>query len=76
MSESLVFMMGEFEATFPTDRQYAKNHCGPSHCQPQSEQCDSALPLTQWRLLQDVYFLDWAIDRACQLERAARDWRH
>ena len=26
MSEPLVFMMGEFEAQFPTDRKYATNH--------------------------------------------------
>ena len=26
MSAELVFMMGNFEATFPTDRLYAKNH--------------------------------------------------
>ena len=26
MSDSLVFMMGEFEAHFPTDRKYANNH--------------------------------------------------
>ena len=26
MSDHLVFAMGEFEALFPTDRHYAKNH--------------------------------------------------
>ena len=26
MSDVLTFMMGEFEAEFPTDRSYAKNH--------------------------------------------------
>ena len=26
MIDALTFMMGEFEASFPTDRRYAKNH--------------------------------------------------
>lgn len=59
MSDALAFMMGEFRAEFPIDRFYADNHMW-------------ALPLdgvirfgfTAYavRLLQDVYFLDWAFD--------------
>ncbi len=52
-------MMGEYEAEFPTDRRYARNHMW-------------ALPLGNdryrfgfaayaVRLLQDVYFLDWEV---------------
>ena len=65
MSDSQVFMMGEFPAEFPNDRQYAKNHMW-------------ALPVSQHtyrfgftayavRLLQDVYFLDWIVDAPSQL---------
>ena len=65
MSGSLTFMMGEFEAIFPTDRQYAKNHMW-----------GLAQDATLWRfgftayavrLLQDVYFLDWTVDEGVQL---------
>ncbi|MEQ1903837.1 MAG: glycine cleavage system protein H [Pirellulaceae bacterium] len=60
MTETLVFMMGEFKAEFPVDRQYARNHMWAS---AQSD--------TKWRfgftayavrLLQDVYFLEWQQD--------------
>jgi glycine cleavage system H protein len=65
MSGSLTFWMGKYEATFPTDRLYAKNHMW-------------ALPqdggvirfgFTAYavRLLQDVYFLDWSIDAPTDL---------
>jgi len=59
MSESLVFMMGEFEATFPTDRMYAKNHMW---AQAAGEVYRFGFTAYAVRLLQDVYFLDWAID--------------
>lgn len=76
MSDPLVFMMGEFEALIPTDRMYAKNHMWAMHTNPQSAigNRQSAIRNPQsnlWRfgfaayavrLLQDVYFLDWAID--------------
>jgi glycine cleavage system H protein len=66
----LVFMMGEFAASFPTDRLYASNHMW-------------ALPgggnryrfgFTAYavRLLQDVYFLEWNVDAGAALrERQA-----
>ncbi|QDU98286.1 glycine cleavage system protein H [Lignipirellula cremea] len=59
MSDSLVFMMGEFEATFPTDRKYAKNHMW---AQPQGDTYRFGFSAYAVRLLQDVYFLDWSID--------------
>jgi glycine cleavage system H protein len=60
MTDPLVFMMGQHQASFPQDRSYAKNHMW-------------ALPMANatWRfgfsayavrLLQDVYFLDFAIE--------------
>lgn len=69
MSEPLVFMMGEFEAHFPTDRQYAKNHMWAL---PQSDSsCRFGFTAYAVRLLQDVYFLEWMVDSDVQL--AARD---
>ena len=61
MSDELVFMMGEFEARFPTDRQYARNHMW-------AQQLDGVFRFGfaayAVRLLQDVYFLDWSVDAA------------
>lgn len=59
-TEPLAFMMGEYEARFPTHLLYASNHMW-------------AFPVTEdrlrfgltgyaVRLLQDVYFLDWIVD--------------
>jgi len=58
--QQLTFMMGEFEAVFPNDRQYHRNHMW-SQQQPSGEE---RFGFTAYavRLLQDVYFLDWAID--------------
>ena len=61
--------MGEFEATFPTDRLYAKNHMW-ALAMPAEGDSQAGNPVRQWRfglsayavrLLQDVYFLDWEI---------------
>ena len=67
MSDPLVFMMGEFAAEFPTDRQYAKNHMWAF---------DLGERLTRFgftayavRLLQDVYFLEWMVDANTRLEQ-------
>jgi glycine cleavage system H protein len=57
MAEELIFMMGEFEARFPADRLYAKNHMW---AQPQASgaiRCGFGAYAV--RLLQDVYFLEW-----------------
>lgn len=54
------FMMGEFVAEFPVDRQYH-----PNHMWSQSQDGGSRrFGFTAYavRLLQDVYFLDWAMD--------------
>jgi glycine cleavage system H protein len=66
MSAELVFMMGNFEAVFPCDRLYAKNHMW---AQATGEQ-RFRLGLTAYavRLLQDVYFLDLTIESGMQLK--------
>ena len=66
MSDGLVFMMGEFEARFPTDRQYAKNHMW---AQRRSDVWRFGFTAYAVRLLQDVYFLDWAIDAPAALDQ-------
>ena len=64
MSGSLTFLMGKFEAEFPTDRLYAKNHMW-------GQQRDSVVRFgfTAYavRLLQDVYFLDWSLAAPAEL---------
>ena len=56
----LVFMMGSFEARFPTDRLYAKNHMWAELREPSVYRC--GLTAYAVRLLQDVYFLDLVIE--------------
>ena len=56
---NLVFRMGEFEAHFPTDRQYAKNHMW---AQERKDGWRFGFAAYAVRLLQDVYFLDWTVD--------------
>jgi len=67
MSE-LTFMMGQFAATFPTDRLYARNHMWGQVREPRAS-ATGVPPLLRFgftayavRLLQDVYFLDWSVD--------------
>lgn len=64
MSDHLVFMMGEFEAGFPTDRRYAKNHMWALE---QGETVRIGFSAYAVRLLQDVYFLDWHVEPETQL---------
>jgi glycine cleavage system H protein len=63
MSER-VFMMGEFEATFPTDREYCSNHMWAQRVGDVTRFGFTAYAV---RLLQDVYFLEWSIDEDCDL---------
>ena len=67
MSDSLVFMMGEFEAQFPTDRQYAKNHMWASALDDGTSLWRFGFTAYAVRLLQDVYFLDWIVDAPAEL---------
>lgn len=59
-ANELAFMMGQFEARFPTDRQYARNHMWAQR-QPDGL-VRFGFTAYAVRLLQDVYFLDWTID--------------
>lgn len=65
MSESLVFMMGKFEANFPTDRQYSKNHLWATRSGSAFRFGFSAYAV---RLLQDVYFLEWQVDEGATIK--------
>lgn len=59
-------MMGEFEAEFPTDRLYAKNHMW---ARPVDEsRVQFGFTAYAVRLLQDVYFLDWLLEAPARLE--------
>ena len=64
MSAPLKFLMGNFEAEFPTDRQYARNHMW---AQPRGDVLRFGFTAYAVRLLQDVYFLDWTVDEGTQL---------
>lgn len=66
MSAELVFMMGNFEALFPTDRQYAKNHMW-AHASGENR-FRLGLGAYAVRLLQDVYFLDLTIESGMVLK--------
>lgn len=61
--DSFSFAMGEFEATFPTDRQYAKNHMWARRTGAEDDFVwRFGLTAYAVRLLQDVYFLEWELD--------------
>jgi glycine cleavage system H protein len=59
MSDSLMFMMGKYEARFPTDRLYAENHLWLQEAAGGFRVGFTAYSV---RLLQDVYFLEWSVD--------------
>jgi glycine cleavage system H protein len=66
MSDSLSFMMGDFEAIIPCDRHYAKNHMW-------AEIKDDGLVRFGFsayavRLLQDVYFLEFSVEPLADLQ--------
>jgi glycine cleavage system H protein len=65
MSE-LVFMMGEFEARFPTDRQYCTNHMWARGLGKVTRFGFTAYAV---RLLQDVYFLEWSVEEDSQVSQ-------
>ena len=58
-------MMGEYEAEFPTDRQYARNHMWAQSVGEDRYRFGFAAYAV--RLLQDVYFLDWEVATGTQL---------
>jgi len=62
----LVFMMGQFEAKFPRDRNYAMNHMWASPKKGGSFRVGFTAYAV--RLLQDVYFLEWTVDEGAWVE--------
>lgn len=75
--QSLTFMMGEFEAEFPIDRLYAKNHMWVERGDQSLEPAAAAGTVVRFgfgayavRLLQDVYFLDWLIDAPARVKES------
>ena len=60
----LTFLMGNFAAEFPLDRQYAKNHMWARQSGGVWRFGFSAYAV---RLLQDVYFLDWSVECGADL---------
>ena len=64
MSPALIFPMGRYEAEFPTDRQYARNHMW---AQRRGEVIRFGFTAYAVRLMQDVYFLDWTVEPGARL---------
>jgi glycine cleavage system H protein len=64
VSAPLTFLMGNFEAEFPTDRHYARNHMW---AQRQGDAIRFGFTAYAVRLLQDVYFLDWIVGEGTTL---------
>jgi len=60
----LTFLMGKFAAEFPTDRRYAKNHMWGER---RGDCLRFGFTAYAVRLLQDVYFLDWAVAAGASL---------
>ena len=61
----LVFLMGQYKAALPTDRQYATNHMW---AQPRGDGYRFGFTAYAVRLMQDVYFLDWTVDEGSQVD--------
>lgn len=59
MSEQLIFLMGKYEARFPTDRLYVRHHMW---FQATAGAYRVGFTAFAVRMLQDVYFLDWSIE--------------
>ncbi len=74
MSTEVLFMMGEYEARFPTDRLYGKNHMWAQPATAAKEKGGAegvlrfGLSAYAVRLLQDVYFLDLTVEPGMQLK--------
>ena len=65
-SEFVYFMMGEFQAEFPVDRRYAKNHMWAFS--QEENRYRFGFGAYAVRLLQDVYFLDWDLPAGTKVE--------
>ena len=65
MTGDLVFMMGQYQALFPKDRLYCRNHMWAQWRAGSSFRFGFAAYAV--RLLQDVYFLEWHVDEGVAL---------
>ena len=65
MALDLSFWMGRYEARFPVDRLYARNHMWAVRA---GEAWRFGFSAYAVRLLQDVYFLDWMIEEGMTLD--------
>lgn len=61
-NDALSFQMGTYEAKFPIDRVYSKNHLWLKALAERPDQYRVGLTAYSVRLLRDVYFLDWSVD--------------
>src|SRR5579872_6305516 len=68
MADEMVFMMGNFPAKLPGDRSYSDNHLWLKQEQDVWQVGFTAYSV---RLLQDVYFLQWAIEPKTRVRRRA-----
>lgn len=59
MPEPLTFMMGNYKASVPADRRYGSNHMW---LRADGDALQAGLTAYAVRLLQEIYFLDWAVD--------------
>jgi len=77
MNNPFTFAMGDFDANFPGDYLYAKNHMWAlpvdAPGSPGKEVSRYRFGLTAYavRLLQDVYFLEWIIETPAPLKSKA-----
>jgi glycine cleavage system H protein len=67
MPEPLTFHMGKFAAVLPADRRYARTHMWAVPLSPGAWR----FGFTSYavRLMQDVYFLSWAVDAGDAVKR-------
>ncbi len=65
MSDSLVFSMGQFEAEFPRDRMYVKNHMWAVPIGNQSYRFGFSAYAV--RLLQDIYFIEFTVEPPAEI---------
>jgi glycine cleavage system H protein len=61
MNQPLKFMMGQFEAVFPSDRLYSRRHLWLQQTAA-ADVFRVGFTAYSVRLLQDVYFLEWSVD--------------
>jgi glycine cleavage system H protein len=64
----LIFLMGKYEARFPVDRRYARNHLWMAPVEGTTGRYRVGFTAYSVRLLRDIYFLDWAIGDGTPVE--------